>query len=970
MGNKSIQVLYTWLFAFFYAMALSMLFQKVVLPFLPALHAGLGLMKNDALLYHQSALILADNIHLHGWSAWSLWSTQTNTTGNVAVLSALYAYFSPNPALIIPVNAFFHATSAAMLLLIGRELWPGRVGNSAGLIAATLFIVFPSALSWYSQPLKDSYVIAGIELILFSLIMILRSRPLKGDWLAALACFTAGVLLVAFVKPYYLKLLFLAILLTGFLVTVHTYWTKYPQRIRILSFYGLAATILVATMIFTKPYLFAYASGENYSEEVVVTPAGGRWDWQRSKWLPDFFEKNLEIAAKTRAGMIAFNQQVGAGSLIDEEKVPNSAGQLILYLPRALQVGLFAPFPDTWLQKISATRLLAVAETICWYLIAPGLILALIYRRSLPILLTMVFAGFFLTIFSFVTPNIGTLYRYRYAFEFLLIVAAIGGWLQFYLNWRERRKGIPLSSTGGKAETKIVVDQSKPDQPQQGFSKNKLISTALIVSLLTLVAYMGFFARDLFMIRSFGAGNELDIFFLGSMIPMFLISIISMPVGTSIIPVYTSLLRSPGRSSATSFIAGVWVYQTLFMAVMSILLYFLSPLLFWMLGWQYSGEKLAEIQAVMNIYLLIMLLGGLIIIINSVLNAEGKLVYPAVAQLVVPIVAISSFVMFGPTYGIYAAAYGMLSGQIANLVLVMIALGNRGLPTLLKPDWTLVRKNFPINQYSIFVAVALSTALYVPLANTIAARLPAGSVAIISMGIKFVMLITGVIGMGITTVLLPYFSNLAAKSHHLKAQADLSLFMLLATVVSVPLALGLRLIAAALTYRLVAGSTMADADINEMIRTIQYGVAQLPFFVCSLIAIKYISAYQRTGILILSSLIGLVLTVLLSLGLVGYIHVSGISLAMTIALALSATVLVWYVGHLKHLPIYDSILILANWIVFVAMFIGLHFHIIKGLVLLGVVYLLITFVNWRKIIADWTDKDVSELREQPEYRAK
>lgn len=966
LGNKNIQVLYTWLFAFFYAMALSMIFQKAVLPLLPALHAGLGLMKNDALLYHQSALILADNIRLHGWSAWSLWSAQTNTTGNVAVLSALYAIFSPNPALIIPVNAFFHATSAAMLLLIGRELWPGRVGNVAGLIAATLFIVFPSALSWYSQPLKDSYVIAGIVLIFFALIMILRPAPLKGDWLAAVFSFTAGVLLVAFVKPYYLKLLFLAILLAGCLVTIHTYWTKSPQRIRVLSFYGLAATILVAAMIFTKPYLFAYASGENYAGEVVVTPAGGKWNWQRSEWLPDLVEKNMEIAAKTRAGMIAFNQQVGAGSLIDEEKVPNSASKSFLYLPRALQVGLFAPFPDTWLQKISATRLLAVAETICWYLIAPGLIFALLYRRSLPMWLAIGFASFFLTIFSFVTPNIGTLYRYRYAFEFLLIVTALGGWLQFYLNWRERKREPAVGSIEGEPEIEIVVDQSKLVRPQQGFSKNKLISTALIVSLLTLIAYMGFFARDLFMIRSLGAGNELDIFFLGSMIPMFLISMISMPVGTSIIPVYTALLRSADRSAAINFIAGVWAYQTLFMAAISIVLYALSPLLFWMLGWQYSGEKLSEIQYVMNIYLLIMLLGGLIIIINSVLNAEGKLVFPAIAQLVVPVVAISSFVMFGPTYGIYAAAYGMLSGQIANLILVMIALGNRGLPNLLKPDLTLVRQNFPFDQYSIFVAVALSTALYVPLANTIAAHLPAGSVAIIGMGIKFVMLITGVIGMGITTVLLPYFSNLAARSHHLKAQADLSLFLLLATVVSVPLALGLRLVAAALTYRLVAGSTMADTDINEMIRTIQYGIAQLPFFVCSLIAIKYISAYQRTGILILSSVIGLVLTILISLILVGYIHVSGISLAMTIALVFSTTILVWYVGHLKHLPIYDSILIFVNWIVFVALFVGLHFHMIKGLIVLGVVYLLLTIANWKKLISGWTDKGVSELKEQPE----
>ncbi|MEQ1667603.1 MAG: hypothetical protein ABL868_04030, partial [Sulfuriferula sp.] len=129
--------------------------------------------------------------------------------------------------------------------------------------------------------------------------------------------------------------------------------------------------------------------------------------------------------------MIIYNQSVRANTLIDAEYQPNSVGTMLAYLPRAALVGAFAPFPNTWLQKLSLPKLGAIGETIIWYILAPGVLLALLYRRSIQLTITLLFALFFITVFSFVGPNVGTLYRARYAFEFLLILIGIAGWLIF-----------------------------------------------------------------------------------------------------------------------------------------------------------------------------------------------------------------------------------------------------------------------------------------------------------------------------------------------------------------------------------------------------------------------------------------------------------------------------------------------------------------------------------------------------------
>ena len=492
-------------------------------------------------------------------------------------------------------------------------------------------------------------------------------------------------------------------------------------------------------------------------------------------------------------------------------------------------------------------------------------------------------------------------------------------------------------------------------------SKKRMFSSALGISMLTLVGYLGFFARDIMMVRWFGAGDDVDVFFLGSMIPMFLVAVLSMPAGTAIIPIYAALRNATDHVASIRLACATAFLLTLFMVVLSVLLYSAAPFVFSVLNWQYSAEKLAAIHAVMNIYLIIMLLGGLIITANAVLNAEGRLVFPAVAQLVVPCVVVLALLVFGKSHGIYTAIYSMLFGQLVNLALVIYLLYVKGLLASFRIELNSVIKYFPFHQYAVLIAAALSTALIIPLSNIIAAQMPSGSVTTIGIGIKVILLISGVIGTGLTTVLLPYFSNLVAKSNHLKAQSDLSLFLLLATFICVPTALILRLLAGPIISLMVTNSALSDDNIADLIRTTQYGVAQLPFFTCSLIAIKYITAYRRVNIILITSLSGLILTYFLGMFFTERIGVSGISLAVTVSMAVSTVILIIYASYLKHLPISDSIFLVMNWIIFAAMYIGLHYHMILVLMVFGVIFILMGVGNWKKLIAEWRENDEPKL---------
>ena len=95
-------------------------------------------------------------------------------------------------------------------------------------------------------------------------------------------------------------------------------------------------------------------------------------------------------------------------------------------------IGFFAPFPDLWIGRGltvgKAGRVLAGAETTVMYVFELLALAAIIVPpRRLPALLLFGVAACGVTSLGMVVSNVGTLYRFRYSFWILLIVAGVAG---------------------------------------------------------------------------------------------------------------------------------------------------------------------------------------------------------------------------------------------------------------------------------------------------------------------------------------------------------------------------------------------------------------------------------------------------------------------------------------------------------------------------------------------------------------
>lgn len=453
-----------WVCLFIYAATLALLLQLVVLPYLfPGLHAGDGLLiGGDWLGFHRMAVELSEKVILQGWGAWELRPERQSPAG---IAAAFYVLFGPHPWVLIPLNAAVHATTGVLLVCMVQTLVRD---TRHALLCALPFVFFPSALVWYAQIHKDGIFFLGIFLCLYGWILLSRleiwGRHMQV--LLALLYLFGGCFLIWVMRPYGVKLMqgvgfiVAVVLVPRFLIGVLQKKLRLPQAL-------LALLIVIALPPSLGVFKDRAANGEvtlitdamlsdvrppetpeATSEEARIGSFGHKaknviveLQWRKTDWLPSFLDNSFLTLSIVRSG---YAGSVG-GSNIDTDVRFHSAPEFLPYLPRALQIGLAAPFPASWFgqgsnRATTAMRGISAVEMVFAYAALLFLPFALWrWRRQMELWIIFGFCIILLLIYTYITPNIGSLYRSRHGFLMLLLALGIAGAIAL----RQSVRGLP-----------------------------------------------------------------------------------------------------------------------------------------------------------------------------------------------------------------------------------------------------------------------------------------------------------------------------------------------------------------------------------------------------------------------------------------------------------------------------------------------------------------------------------------------
>jgi len=359
-----------------------------------------------------------------------------------------------------PYNVVCYVAIIALVFALGSELGGRRAGVLAGVVVA----LWPTFLLHTLQLLKDPIFITATLAALWCAITLL-TRTYRPTASAAVSVMAILLLLVLASLRFssVLLLAVVAILILGLLVVRQVrerqllFWNMTPAIAVFLTGLILLPFISGQKLAYTKQYPSDRAgplkNAANPSERVptLVTriSAGdsSRGGAQRFV-VGDRFARRI---SSMRSRFAASYSE--AGSLLDAQAEFRNVSDLLRYLPRALAIGMWAPFPSAWFSRGRRVgnlgKLISGFEMLAIYLLQAVAALALIrepQHLTRWFVVAIVVCG--VTALAFVVPNAGAIYRFRYVFWILLVVAAMSA---PFVSFAKRRK------EGGFKQVMITV---------------------------------------------------------------------------------------------------------------------------------------------------------------------------------------------------------------------------------------------------------------------------------------------------------------------------------------------------------------------------------------------------------------------------------------------------------------------------------------------------------------------------------
>jgi hypothetical protein len=348
---------------------------------------------------------------------WATWPTQLHVRLYSLPLMFLFRWAGFSILTIEPLNLIYYLVMLVLVFKIGRTIFD----YESGLLAAGIVAVWPSLLFHTTQLLREPLLMLAVLVMVFGVVKCL-SRDLS--WYRGLLLALATVLAMLTIRIVRLpvwQLLYVVVPVAIILLLIRSVGEK-----RVAIGAAVFAVAMTMALVIIPRFQKSFRNQEQLTIEGVRNP-GGLQELSLVQQI-EARRRSFEIQVDAEGNVI----EVTDGSNIDTDVRFRTNGDLVRYVPRALVIGAFSPFPNMWWktgrQVGQAGRWLSGFETLLTYVIECLALFGLWRgRRKLAAWFLLIVAGLGALAVGIAVNNIGALYRFRYPFWVLLVVLGAGG---------------------------------------------------------------------------------------------------------------------------------------------------------------------------------------------------------------------------------------------------------------------------------------------------------------------------------------------------------------------------------------------------------------------------------------------------------------------------------------------------------------------------------------------------------------
>ena len=290
-------------------------------------------------------------------------------------------------------------------------------------------------------------------------------------------------------------------------------------------------------------------------------------------------------------------------------------------------------------------------------------------------------------------------------------------------------------------------------------SQTRSISSASLILAISYLAsaFLGLF-RDRLLAGTFGAGNELDVYYAAFTVPDFIALILIFgAISAAIIPIFSSYIIKD-KEEAWKYVSSLFNIFLSFLITVCVFLIIFTPFIISLVAPGFSGEKREMAILLMRIMFLSPIILGASNMISGILQVFHRFLVTALCPIMYNIGIIIGILFFVPKLGIAGLAWGVVLGGVLHLAIQIPAFIFSGFKYKLSFDY----KHEGV-QKTIKLMAPRSLGLAAGQLNTIvitaiASTLMAGSIAVFNLANNLSAILVNTVASSLSTAIFPSMS--------------------------------------------------------------------------------------------------------------------------------------------------------------------------------------------------------------------
>jgi len=406
----------------------------------------------------------------------------------------------------------------------------------------------------------------------------------------------------------------------------------------------------------------------------------------------------------------------------------------------------------------------------------------------------------------------------------------------------------------------------------------------VIVAVITFLIKVIAFYKETIIAGSFGLNEVIDTFIIASLVPTFIQSVFISSLKNLFIPNYIAELKNGGDRS--SFQAVVFLI-TIGISFFSILIaYFSIDIL---LDLIYPNQPEANYQLVKDqLYIILpcLFFWGIGAMLSGLLEVENRFLISTIAELFPLLTMIFFLIYLKDDLGSLVLAYGTLAGTIVGFIFLIFF-------TVRYKDFSISKPAFNKNSRLMIQQLPpkISSGFLSSMNNFVdkffAGQLIVGSLAALSYANRIPAFGVTIVIMALGNVLLPHFSRLVnedlkkAYQYLFKILKMVFFGILIITIIGVFLSdwiVELWLERDQFTH----DDTLKVSAIQQIL------LINVPFYLCTLIMVKFLTSINKNSFMAWTSLVNLIINIILNIILIKYYGVYGLAFSTSLVLIISS----------------------------------------------------------------------------------